>query len=125
LRTWVAGRSRLAYLASRTPEALRSIAAPELLLGCADTPPADAAGWAAPSLVDIDGRSAQWRAADPSRLLLLRLRRCPTEQDLELALAAGVDELVVSLPDATTLDEQLAGFAEIAERLAVGVQPVD
>lgn len=106
--------------------ARRTLAAP-LLLNTSDTVPID-------GLIDglpIDGWSPGLasplvlpprRPAGSRLLLVVRMAGTATTADLRAALAGRVDELVVGLPDADTLDEQLAGFADIAERLAAMVQ---
>ena len=79
-------------------------------------------GWA-PQATGSMVLPAAWRAADPLRLLVLRVSGPPTEFDLRSAAVVGVDELVVALPAAVTLDEQLATFADIAEGLPTPVRP--
>jgi hypothetical protein len=124
LRQWVAAQSRLAHVVSTEPQLLAGVVPADLLMGCAQTPASGVAGWA-PELDDVSHLPAGWRNEIPARTLVLRLHRRPDERDVELAIAAGVDELIVALPDALTLDEQLAGFAETAELLASEPQPAD
>lgn len=119
-------RGRLAYVAAREPE-LSDLwgALPTCrLLDASDVAPRSdrVDGWA-PQATGSMVPPAAWRAADPSRLLVLRISGPPTEFDLRSAAAVRVDELVVALPAAVTLDEQLATFADIAERLPTAVRP--
>ena len=110
----------------RLGERLHWVAAPEirlrslavrgiapLLLSSAPRPPAEpfVGGWA-PEFAA--GLAAPVR---PGRFVL-RIDRTPTVAELRTAFALGADELVLGLSRSTTLDEQLAGFAAVAEQLA-------
>lgn len=115
---------RLAYVAAREPElgALWGTLPTSLLLDASDVAPDSdrVDGWAPPGSSTLV-LPAQWRTG--GRLLVLRVTGPPTPLDLRTAAVARVDELVVALPAAVTLDEQLAAFADIAERLPVSPQP--
>lgn len=119
-------RSRLRYVGG-PPGALlavrRALSEP-LLLDTSDTAPEDGPqldGWSprltSPLVLPPCG-------AVGSRLLfVVRMTGIATTADLRAAMAGRVDELVVGLPEADTLDEQLAGFADVAERLAALSHP--
>lgn len=118
--------ARLVYVAAREPElsGLGGTLPSCRLLDTSDVAPESAQvdGWAphaSPALL----LPAAWRAADPRRLLVLRVSGPPTQLDLRTAAVARVDELVVALPGAVSLDEQLATFADIAERLPAPARP--
>ncbi len=127
-------RSRLRYVGG-TPRALlaaRRALPGSLLLDTSDAAPnAGRAVDAGFGGVQLDGWSPGLgsplvlppRRAVGSRLLLIvRMTGSATTADLRAALEGRVDELVVGLPDADTLDEQLAGFADVAERVAALTQ---
>jgi hypothetical protein len=103
---WVAGPETWLH-----PLAIRGIG--PLLLSSAPRPPAETYvdGWA-PEFTA--GLSAPVR---PGRFVL-RVDRTPTVAELRTAFALGADELLLGLSRSTTLDEQLAGFAAVAEQLA-------
>ncbi|MGS0683926.1 hypothetical protein ACVBEQ_02015 [Nakamurella sp. GG22] len=116
--------SRLRYVGG-PPGALlaarRALVGP-LLLDTSDTVPIAGLpidGWS-PSLASP--LVLPRRPAGSRLLLVVRMAGNATTADLRAALAGRVDELVVGLPEADTLDEQLAGFADVAERLAAMVQ---
>lgn len=117
---------RLAYVAAQEPELtdLWGVLPTCRLLDASDVAPESdrVDGWA-PRATGSMVLPAAWRAADPLRLLVLRVSGPPTEFDLRSAAVVGVDELVVALPAAVTLDEQLATFADIAEGLPTPVRP--
>lgn len=115
--------TRLAYVAAREPElgGLAGALPTGRLLDASDVAPAGDA-WA-PQTSPMLRLPAAWRAGDPRRLLVLRVAGAPSELDLRRAAVAGVDELVVALPEAVSLDEQLAAFADIAERLPTPALP--
>jgi hypothetical protein len=123
-------RSRLRYVGG-TPRALlsasRALPGPLLLLDSCDpggegvqTDGVQIHGWS-PAL--RSPLALPPRRAPGSRLLLIvRMTGSATTADLRAAMEGRVDELVVGLPDAGTLDEQLAGFADVAERVAALTQ---
>lgn len=98
--------------------ARRALAAGPLLLETSDSAPRVGRfdGWSPrlPSPLVLPPRGP----AGTRLLLVARMAGPATTADLRAAIVGRVDELVVGLPDAGTLDEQLAGFADIAERLA-------
>lgn len=116
---------RFTYLAANA-RSVRSAAVPvgdTCLLDTSDDPPPAgiAAGWCPPPATDL-AVVGRWRAAEPDRLLVVWMHRMPHECDLRAVRSAGADELVLALPFARTLDDELAGFADAAERVALGDQ---
>ncbi len=126
--------SRLRYVGARPPEhaAIRRQLPGAVLLDTSDLPSAFAA-----ATVDVDGWSPsaaaagdlvpQWRPAGSSLLLIVRLEGETTGRVdpayLRDAVEARADEVVVTLAGARSLDEQLAGFADVAEQVAALPQP--
>jgi hypothetical protein len=91
-----------------------------LLDSSTEPPPADeGTGWA-PSGYPGAGALERWRTANPDARLVLRWDRELTAAEIEDVRSLDVDEVVVRAPGATTLDEQLATFARVAEALAQG-----
>ena len=97
---------------------VRSLLGTTALLDSSVDPPVsdDGTGWA-PSSYPGAGPLGRWRATNPAGRLVLRWDREPTVAELEEMRGLSVDEVVVRAFRATTLDEQLATFARVAESL--------
>ncbi len=114
--------SRLKYVGAHESQigALRQELPGCVLLDTAPDPPDSdrADGWSPHHLSAAPPGIGQGRDRPPG-VLILRMVGRPSTAELREAQTAQVDELVVALPMALTLDDQLAGFADIAERAAV------
>ena len=127
---WAGGLgSRLRYVGAgpRLHASTRAELPGAVLLDTSGRPPAGAPGsggadgWS-PLAPVPGGIPAGWRAAEPSLLLILRIAGAAAGSvapgHLREAFDAGADEVVVAFPDIRTLDQQLAAFADVAERAA-------
>ncbi len=128
--------SRLRYVGALPPAhgAVRRQLPGAVLLDTSDRPPPQQAGgirgavdgWSPPATA-TGVITRDWQPDGSSLLLILRLegsRSGPVPADrLREAIRARADEVVVAFPDARTLDEQLAGFADVAEQVAALGQP--
>jgi hypothetical protein len=120
--------ARLAYVAAGRAELTvwqRRLAAIATcrLLDVSDTPPRLAGvGWA-PLVRDGIADPHEWRRESGGQILVLRVVGVPAAGVIGRALAAGADELVVALPGATSLDQQLGTLADVAEQIPPTGQP--
>ncbi len=128
--------SRLRYVGARplAHGVIRRHLPGAVLLDTSDRPPPrqpagarrNVDGWS-PSAAAAGVIGPDWQPAGSSLLLILRLEASTSDRvrlgDLRSALHARADEVVIAFPDARTLDEQLAGFADVAEQVAALGQP--
>lgn len=138
LRRAVPLGSRLRYVGARPRlhRAIRRELPGAILLDTSDRPPA---GWFDPHFGGVDGWSpavsapggapADRRPAGSPLLLVLRVagtvEGSVAAARLRDAVDSCADEIVVAFPDVHTLDEELAAFADVAERVASLGRTVD
>jgi hypothetical protein len=100
---------------------VRPVLSTAALLDSSTDPPAteEGTGWA-PTSYPGAAALGRWRTANPDAPLVLRWDRELTAAEIAAVRSLDVDEVVLRAPGATTLDEQLATFARVAEALAQG-----